>query len=65
MPVVWLFGFHLHSCGAWPLLQLKFLPPCVVLDKSSNNLAESILAIKSRLLLISFQKLQTCLALTF
>lgn len=65
MSVLSLFRFHLHSCGAWPLLQLKFLPPCVVLDTSSNSLAESILAIKRRLLLISFQRLQTCLALTF
>lgn len=65
MSVLSLFRFHPHSCGAWPLLQLKFLPPCVVLDTSSNSLAESILAIKRRLLLISFQRLQTCLALTF
>ena len=65
MSVSSLFRFHPHSRGAWPLLQLKFLPPCVALDTSSNSLAESILAVKRRLLLISFQRLQTCLALTF
>lgn len=55
MSVLSLIRFQTHSCGAWPLLQLEFLPPCLMLDTGSNIPAESILPIKRRLLLISFQ----------